>query len=222
MDTSNLIKSTCIALVEMLPGAIASAAHEVSGLFDATPEECAYLEKATQSRRDEFLTGRYCLRQALAKLGHTDSTLLPDEDGVPILPTGTLGSISHSRGLCLAVATGTTDHIYLGIDVEKTTRLSKLAIKRVVHPGEASWVDENQLKASILFSAKEAFYKAQYPKWRCLGNFHDLALNVEESAQQATVLSISEQFPAELGTQADQFKFHYRLVEDYVVTLCYR
>lgn len=223
MGEVNLVESVRAALLDTLPDAITGAAYEVSDRFQSKPEELAHLGSATKSRRDEFSTGRHCLRQALFEFDEIDQaiSLLPDDDGVPRFPIGYIGSISHSRGLCIAVAAQSMNYAYLGIDIEKTTRLSKLAMKRVVHSDEMNWVESDQTKASLLFSAKEAFYKAQFPRWRCIGNFHDLTLCITESFQQAEILTISNQFPYELRAQANYIKFRYRFIGDYVITLCF-
>ncbi len=167
------------------------------------------------------MAGRDCARRALVALGFEAGPIVPDEDGVPLWPERCLGSISHSRGLCAAVAARADAYVCLGLDLEKTNRLSAGAIKRVVHPGEAEWVGDDQARASLLFSAKEAFYKAQFPKWRSPGNFHDLSLAVDESAGELHIQGISGQFPAALCERAGQFRFRFRYISDYVVTLCW-
>jgi len=105
----------------------------------------------------------------------------------------------------------------IGVDIEKTSRLSAAAIKRVMHPLEQGFVAGDQVKASILFSLKEAFYKAQFPRWRTTGNFHDLALGVDMEAGSAQVVEIDARFAPNLA----QLRFGFRLVDDYVVSLCW-
>ncbi len=184
-------------------------------------QEMVGLEKAASHRRDEFASGRSCARVALAAQGAVVGALPADADGVPIWPNGWLGSLSHSRGLCVAVAASVQKFTYLGVDLEKTTRLSAAAIARVVHPAELAWVADEQARASLLFSAKEAFYKAQFPAWRCYANFHDLSLEVDDAQQTARIRSISAQFPEELRGQAEALRFRYHYFADYVVTLCW-
>jgi 4'-phosphopantetheinyl transferase EntD len=155
-----------------------------------------------------------CARRALDLLGVGSSGLLPDADGIPQWPEGTVGSISHCRGVAMAVGAKLVDCRLLGLDLEKTNRLSAGAIKQVLHPIEEIFVDGDQLKASILFSLKEAFYKAQFPKWRAVGNFSDLAMEVDLAKGSARIREMDARFSPELM----QLRFCFRIVDDYVVS----
>ena len=75
----------------------------------------------------------------------------------------------------------------------------------------------DQLKASILFSLKEAFYKAQFPKWRAEGNFRDLALEVDLANGSAKIIEMGSRFKPELL----RLRFRFRVVDDYVVSQCW-
>jgi len=221
MDEVPLIDHLNNALAVQLPSWATWAVHEVAAQTVVYPSEMARLHAAMQSRKNEFATGRRCLREALQQQGIGVEALLSDSDGVPDLPAGAIGSISHSRGQCAAIAARASDAECLGLDLEKTTRLSAGAMKKVVHLRELQWVDGDQRRASLLFSVKEAFYKAQFPKWRCLANFHDLALTVDEVTQSLKVDFISEKFPEELVQRSTSLQFRYQFVGEYVVTLCW-
>ena len=181
---------------------------------DLLPEERQLIESWSPSRQREFVTARMCARRALDLLGVSTSGLLPDADGIPQWPEGTVGSISHCRGVAMAMAAKSVDCRLLGLDLEKTNRLSAGAIKQVLHPIEEIFVDGDQLKASILFSLKEAFYKAQFPKWRAVGNFSDLAMEVDLAKGSARIREMDARFSPELM----QLRFYFRIVDDYVVS----
>lgn len=170
-------------------------------------------------RQHEFATGRFCARRAFAQLGLPCGAydLLADDDGVPIWPDGFTASISHSRGVALAAVAQTQQCALLGADLEKTNRISLRARQKVVHPLESDFMADDQLKASILFSLKEAFYKAQYPRWRTLANFHDLALQVDLHSASAQIQHLDRRFAPELS----QLQFRFQLVDDYVLSLCW-
>jgi len=186
-------------------------------LAELSPKQRELVDSWAPHRQREFATGRLCARRALAVHELDGGDLLPDAEGLPRWPEGSVGSISHSRGIALAVVARTSDYSLLGVDLEQTTRLSEAAIKRVVHPLEEAFVGSDQLNASILFSLKEAFYKAQFPRWRTTGNFHDLALEVDLVDGVANVLEIDARFAPELAS----LQFAFRLVDDYVVSLCW-
>ena len=182
---------------------------------DLLPEERQLIESWAPSRQREFAAGRMCARRALDLLGAVTSGLLPDADGIPQWPEGTVGSISHCRGVAMAMTAKSVDCRLLGLDLEKTNRLSAGAIKQVLHPVEQIFAGSDQQKASILFSLKEAFYKAQFPKWRAVGNFSDLALEVDLAKGSAKIYKMDSRFNPELMG----LRFCFRIVDDYVVSL---
>ena len=181
------------------------------------PEERQLVESWAPHRQREFARGRMCARRALDSLGVGVAGLLPDADGIPQWPEGVVGSISHCRGVVMVMAANSADCRLLGLDLEKINRLSAGAINKVLHPIEESFVGSDQLKASILFSLKEAFYKAQFPKWRAVGNFRDLALEVDLANGAAKIFEMDARFKSELLC----LRFRFRIVDDYVVSLCW-
>src|SRR4051812_8335062 len=66
--------------------------------------ELAIVKGAVLCRRQEFVAGRWCAREALREVGCSDSALLPGPLGSPVWPPGYLGSITHDDGHCIAVA----------------------------------------------------------------------------------------------------------------------
>lgn len=209
-------------VISWLPRGVAFSASPVLPQASVSATEVEHLTQATEHRRNEYLTGRHCLRGAMQRIGAVAGTYPPDADGVPQLPVSTLGSISHSRGLCVAVASLSEDFDYLGVDLEKTNRLSAAAMARVLHPDEVDWCGGDQFKGSLLFSMKEAFYKAQFPCWRSVGNFKDMAIKVDESSLSASATYLASTFPAELRDTVKTFSFRYDVAGDYAVTVCWR
>lgn len=187
-----------------------------SSLWD---DERFHIEDWAAPRRREFAAGRLCARRALVALGRLETGLLRDADGLPVWPEGVIGSITHCRGMAAAALREVTagSDTLLGLDLEKTNRLSAGASRRVLHPLEVAFAGDDQVRATIFFSLKEAFYKAQFPRWRTAGNFQDLGLDVDLNAGRATVAALNERFDA--GLSALQFRFS--LVDDYVLSFCW-
>jgi enterobactin synthetase component D len=129
------------------------------------------LQAASPKRRTEYLAGRYCAQQALARAGADgDTWVARGGDELPAWPPGWLGSISHTRdGAVAAVARRTHCHV-LGVDMERIVGEDQLeALRRlVVLPGERELLDALSAPPALtlLFSAKEALYKALYPQVR--------------------------------------------------------
>ena len=208
------------ALDSLTPAGCAAAVAAI--VQDATaglmPEEALLTASWATQRRNEFASGRCCARRALATLGvNVGGALLPDAEGLPAWPTGFLGSISHSRGVAMAVAAPLRTYSLLGLDLEKTNRLSQAAGRRVVHPLEYGFVGGDLRRASILFSLKEAFYKAQFPRWRTTGNFQDLALAVDLNTGRARVAQMDARFAPDL----EGLSFAFRIAGDYVASLAW-
>lgn len=201
--------------VEYSVGTIPKVSH-----FEFQAEE-DYLCTAGDYRKCEFVAGRDCARAALEQVGFSRGPLLADEYGVPVWPDGALGAISHSRAYAAAIAAECSEFRALGLDLEKTSRLSVSAMKRTVHPSEEAYVQGEQKRATLIFCAKEAFFKAQFPIWHTHANFHDLELAVDESAGKITIQEIDKRFPDELRSLAPEIEFRFSYFEDFVVTVCW-
>lgn len=119
--------------------------------------------EANGARYREFLLGRHAAHRALCQSGDWQASLCRigrDEFGAPQWPEGATGSISHSRGTYVAAAASRSDYLSLGIDVE-AARGPGLA--RAINRLCKSEGDANHPNPTVLFSAKEAIYKAVHP-----------------------------------------------------------
>lgn len=156
-------------LAEMLPASVASA--EVFGRLDGVTllaQERRIVERAIGARRRTFATGRGCARHALDSLGLAPEPILPDEHGAPLWPAGVVGSITHCDGYCAAAVARERDVSSIGIDAEPNIEMPKGALERIALPAELDWIRDHALTqptiswGRLLFSIKEAVYKARY------------------------------------------------------------
>jgi 4'-phosphopantetheinyl transferase EntD len=140
---------------------------------DADPElllpgERAAVATAVALRVRQFTAGRLCARRALGELQGVEADALPaGADRVPLWPAGITGSISHTEGLAAAVIARSDAFIGVGIDVEPRGSVRPHLWEAICRPEEVDWLrgfDTQQAldAATLLFCAKEAFYKAQY------------------------------------------------------------
>ncbi|MER5871124.1 4'-phosphopantetheinyl transferase superfamily protein [Streptomyces sp. NPDC002044] len=143
------------------------------------PAEEAVVARAVASRRREFTTVRHCASLALGELGVPYRPLLPGVRGAPGWPAGVVGSMTHCRGYRAAVVARTRDAVALGIDAEPGEPLPRGLLDVVALPGERDRV-LGLLDARpgvrwdrLLFSAKEAVYKAWFPLTGQLLDFHE-------------------------------------------------
>lgn len=174
------------------------------------------------SRRQEFTSGRHCASQALKSLGApTGCPLIPDEDGLPTWPTSYLGSISHCRQQVVAVAAPADAVDCVGIDIENVHRLSPAAIQRILSDTEMDWVRGSTTLASLVFSAKEAIYKAFYPHYRHPTNFKAVSLHPVAESQSLSLQANPTSFSEKWLRRLEQFTVHYTFIDAYVLCCCY-
>jgi 4'-phosphopantetheinyl transferase EntD len=142
------------------------------------PTEGAHLGRAVPSRIQEFAAGRLCARRAMAQFGIAGFALRAADDRQPIWPPSVVGSITHTAGFCAAAVAERSRVRALGIDTEKLGKVNAEIWASICTPAEMAWVaslapPDQAAAANLIFSAKEAFYKCQYPLTREALNFHD-------------------------------------------------
>jgi enterobactin synthetase component D len=171
-------------LRELYPGGVVAAELRDSGdLASLLPEEVACLGRAVPARAREFAAGRQCARSALAQFGIADFPLRAASDRQPLWPRGMTGSITHTAGLCAAVVGERARVGMLGLDSEVVGAIGEELWPAICMPRERAWLDslppaERAGGVTLLFSAKESFYKAQYPLLNQSLDFHDLEVEV--------------------------------------------
>ena len=154
----------------ILPAGVAVAEtgedEEVAALF---PEEEALVARAVEKRRREFAGGRACARRALATLGFPPGPIGAGERGEPIWPSGAVGSITHCRGYRGAAVARAEEMTSVGIDAEPGEPLPEGLAAEIARPEELAALAALERAEPgvswdrLLFSAKEAAYKAWYP-----------------------------------------------------------
>jgi 4'-phosphopantetheinyl transferase EntD len=132
-------------------------------------------------RADQFCAGRRCANTALRRLGHIGAEVARGNAGEPLWPRGVVGSITHGAGRCAAVvAPRDNTLIGLGIDVARHAPLADRVARRVL-PGSC-WPGLDIVPGiqwgAVVFSAKEAVFKAWYPLARSFLRFADAHLEV--------------------------------------------
>lgn len=150
---------------------------------------------AVAARLAEFRAGRVAARLAMAELGLPPVPVPMQRDRAPLWPMGLCGSITHSGTLCLA-AVARRPLRGLGLDLEPATPLEDDLRDIVLRPEERDAAPD---LAKLIFCAKEAAYKAQYPISRRLFDFQALAVQIEGGQFTATFTEDIPPFPR--GTQ---------------------
>jgi len=171
-------------------GVEAAASSLVYSAADLLESERPFVTRAVESRQREFSTGRVLARRAMARLGYAEAPLLRDEDRVPLWPEGLVGSISHCADLCVVALSLAARHVGIGLDVEPDLAV-KDGIERVVcRPEEIARLqaiadeDERARQVRLIFSVKEATYKAFYPQLRTFWSFQDVGVELDLSCER--------------------------------------
>jgi 4'-phosphopantetheinyl transferase EntD len=167
----------------VLPEVVATAElYDDPSDLTPLPEEEPLIARSVAKRRNEFVTVRYCARQALGELGVAPVPILKGDKGEPCWPEGIVGSLTHCEGFRGAVVGRRAEVRSVGIDAEPHDVLPKgvlgaisLPVERaelVDLPGGLHW-------DRILFCAKEATYKAWFPLTHRWLGFEDAHITFE-------------------------------------------
>ena len=158
--------SETLNIEQLFPAAVKTYCCRVKDYTEELhPEETVIISKAIDKRRYEFSAGRLCGRKALQHFGIDNCLLTQGKNGEPIWPDQITGSISHSKKWAAAAISTTKDIMAVGFDIETINRISSGILKRIITAKEKELLDKNdgqkaQEYAALIFSAKEAIYKA--------------------------------------------------------------
>lgn len=180
-------------------------------------EEQALIEHAINKRQMNFAAGRICAKRALSNIGIEEYPILMDDKGAPIWPVGIIGSISHATGYCVAVVARAKLGESLGLDVEEVARIKESIWLYSFCSEEVVWLRSQSTKsqqwASVMFAAKEAFYKAQYPLTHSWLGFKDVVVSIDQYSEEfeLSLLGPLKHWPA-----GRTFKGRFQFFESYI------
>ncbi|WP_434460676.1 4'-phosphopantetheinyl transferase family protein [Serratia plymuthica] len=168
-------------------------------LFSDFGVECPrLLTRAGPKRKAEYFAGRLAARRALQFLGCKTLDLPIGDHRLPQWPLGYRGSISHTRALAVSAVCQHDRYQAVGIDTETVFTVEQCTKLTSAIVSDAEWNDvirggcelaQTQL-VTLIFSAKEALYKALYP--------HTLSFQDFSAAKLTWICDKSAQFQIEL------------------------
>ena len=121
---------------------------------------------------------RIAARHLLGTLGFRGVALSRSTFGAPIWPPGVIGSLAHDEEVAVAAITGSCQFSALGIDVEPTVPLPSELVTLVATPAERRCYSSTVVGSRILFSIKEAIYKALNPLDGLFLDFQDIEIDL--------------------------------------------
>ena len=145
------------------------------------PKEETFVSGVHPKRAREFRFGRGLAHELLRELRQPHDPIEVGPHREPVWPTGIVGSISHAAGICGVAIAKAREVLGLGIDIERGGPLDEDLWDMVGTDRERSDMqttldrDEGDA-AKLLFAAKEALYKAQFPLSQRFLEFRDVVL----------------------------------------------
>jgi 4'-phosphopantetheinyl transferase EntD len=173
----------------LLPTGVSVAETRGDLHTDLSPEEERVVSHAVQKRRLEFTTGRACARIALRRLGWEPTPVPSGGHGEPLWPPGIVGTITHCAAYRACAVAQASDFASLGIDAEVDEPLPDGILDEISTAPERRWTETNRWPISadrLLFSAKEAIYKAWFPLTGSWLDFDDAEITFVDHAQAFT------------------------------------
>jgi enterobactin synthetase component D len=158
------------------------------------------LVNAAYQRKQEFIAGRFCVYNAAKEIGLELSTLPVGVERGPVWPEGVIGSISHSKKMAIGCV-GKVDQLKsIGIDTEEifSQQTIKDIQKVIALDSEKEMIAREipekytNLAYSILFSAKEALFKAIHPLCKTFIDFQEARMTHLSLEEKTFTIEISE------------------------------
>jgi enterobactin synthetase component D / holo-[acyl-carrier protein] synthase len=186
----------------------------------------ASIGDAVAKRQSEYLAGRYVASQAMraASIPYGESLLLfADENRCPIWPSGVIGSISHcmDQAVCIVAK---QDHLSaLGVDVELllSTESASQIHSRVHTQSElfelTSLGFETEIATTVIFSAKESFFKAFYPRVKTFFGFETVQVVAVDMNNGSLIFRVDESFKRQYRLRS-YYRCYFTVMENNVLT----
>jgi 4'-phosphopantetheinyl transferase EntD len=205
------------------PSAAVAEARDDEAPVDLFPEEEEIVTRAVEKRRREFASGRGCAHRALERLGIPAGPVPAGARGEPLWPAGVVGTIAHCRGYRGCAVARAEDLLTIGIDAEPNQPLPQGLIGDVARPEEIGPLAELARAEPtvhwdrLLFSAKEAIYKAWYPLTERWLGFEDASLTID-AEQRRFSAELLVPGPVVAGVEISGFRGRWLVADGLALT----
>jgi 4'-phosphopantetheinyl transferase EntD len=142
------------------------------------------------------------------------ASLLVGAKREPLWPDGIVGSIAHDPSLCVVAVARSGAYVGIGVDVEPEGALEPAVADRIWSPEEAAHAARRDdmsegLASRLVFSAKEAFYKCQFPLTRTYVGFKEVSVRLGDGTFELVLENAVAELPA-----GARFRGSWRRAED--------
>jgi len=179
-----------------------------------SPNEYEIIRKASDKRKFEFSTGRWCAKQILKQKDIKNFPILSGENREPIWPEGIIGSISHCKDQCGAVIASKSNFSSIGFDIENIRNVKEKITDYICTDEENKWLNSQaqSLRTKLIlliFSIKESLYKCQYMRNGTKNSFIDYSLIPNLQEKTATLSKNSK-------NKIEDISIRFNIIQDHV------
>ena len=213
-----------VACIRFQPAAIDADTFRSAGI-----DRPAQIAAAVPKRQREFFYGRLCARSAMGPLGREIPQIGIGRMREPLWPADLIGSITHAADMAAAVILPASMGYHgVGIDIETTlTGQGAQEVRALVaNDGELRYLAgfEDALgpdvPLTLVFSAKESFFKAVHGEVRRYFDFDAIELEHIDLSAQSMRFRVCEELTPRLrrGTRCE---IRFRILDaTHIATLC--
>jgi 4'-phosphopantetheinyl transferase EntD len=190
-----------VTLAGLFPaGVIATELRSPASPASLTSEERASVAHCDRSRILDFAAGRTCARRALQEFGVSDFSLMAAADRQPLWPPALTGSITHTDGYSAAVVGERRLVHSLGVDAElidavRADLWPSICTSMELEILRGLGVARRPLAAALIFVAKEAFFKCQFPVTGAMPGFNEAMVESRDWGKPAGSFRIVPAWP---------------------------
>ena len=149
------------------------------------PEEMAGFAGSVIKVRRASGAARIVARQLMSRLGRAPQPIPRSTAGMPVWPGGIVGSLAHDARIAVAAMARQDDFLGVGVDIEPAEPLERTCWASLQPRRSDGQLTTIRYRGRLLFSIKEAIYKAVYPLDGTFLDHHDV--EVDLPAGTATV-----------------------------------
>jgi len=127
------------------------------------PEEMPAFAGSVLKVRRASGAARIVARKLLSRFGQPPRAIPKSTAGMPVWPDGFVGSIAHDASFAIAAIAAQREYLSVGVDIEPAEPLAPDLLDIVATAKERDRIQDDPCQGRLLFSVKEAIYKAVYP-----------------------------------------------------------
>jgi 4'-phosphopantetheinyl transferase EntD len=147
-------------------------------------EMAAFAGSVTKVRRASG-AARIVARQLMSRFGHIrPQAIRKSTGGMPVWPDGIVGSLAHDARVAVAAMAARRDFFSVGVDVEPAEPIDPDLLAMIATPAERAAAPAEPTWGRLLFSIKEAVYKAVYPLDGRFLDHHDVEVSISAGTAQ--------------------------------------